>query len=450
MIDLTALLAEGGCVGCRVAGRADATWLRWFRTEKHAEPQTRRRLATDLGVCPAHLRTLIAGEGPGGPLTDVLAGVVAAAAAVVAGSSPGTPGCHACVERHAAVDRELSSLLDLLTVAEVATAFAAAGGLCQRHLRRALDVGSPASGLRVVVEVARARLEEADDGTPLLTALLGRDADARRRARLRAQRPLAVDVGQPLLTQVLEELEPLACPVCRAREDALAAYLDHLGAELARTDIGRAVVEPPVLCPIHLEDLAAHERSTAISTARAARRVLLDGLAGLEGALGGLRDPGWRGWGAALLAPPAGGGRLQPGRVGHRVRDAATRMLAAPPCPACRAVDRVEQRRQQRLAAVQDDPRVHAAVERAHGWCVAHVLSARGRGTAIPVVERTAATRLAAVGWELEEARRHEDVVWRHEPMGSEALAWARAIVLLDGRAALGHDAVAMRSALRG
>lgn len=448
MIDLVALLAEGGCLGCRVAGRADATWLRWFRTEKHAEPSTRRQLAADLGVCPAHLRALVAGEGPGGPLTDVLTGVVAAAAAVVATTSAGTPGCHACVDRRAAVDRELSSLLGLLTLAEVAAAFAAAGGLCQRHLRTVLSAGGPASGLRVVVEVARSRAADADHGPPLLGLLVGRDGDARRRARLRAHRPPPVDVGQPLIAQVLAELEPLACPVCRAREDGLTAYLDHLAAELARTDTSRAV-EPPVLCATHLEDLAAHDRPTALMAAEAARRALLDGLAGLEAVLAGLRDPGPRGWWAALSTPPSGGRRLQPGRVLARVREATARLLPEPTCPACRAVDRLEQRRQQRLAAVQDDPRVAAEVRRAHGWCVAHVLGARRQAGGIPVVERTAAARLAAVGWELEEARRHEDVAWRHEPMGSEALAWARAVVLLDGRAALGHDAVAMRSALR-
>ncbi len=424
--------------------------MRWFRTEKHAEPSTRHRLAADLGVCPAHFRALVAGEGPGGPLTDVLIGVAAAAAAVVATTSPGTPGCHACVDRQAAVNRELASLLGLLTVAEVAVAFVEAGGLCQRHVRTVLAAGGPASGLRAVVEVARVRAEEADDGTPLLTALVGREADARRRARLRAHRPPPVDVGQPLLAQVLAEFEPMACPVCRAREDGLAAYLDHFGAELARTDTARAGVEPPVLCATHLEDLAAHERSAVLPAARAARRGLLEGLAGLEAVLTGLRDPGPRGWWTALTAPPSGGRRLQPGRVLHQVRDAAARVLPEPPCPACRAVDRVELRRQQRLAALQDDPRVHAAVQRAHGWCVAHVLGARRRGVPITVVERTAATRLAAVGWELEEARRHEDVVWRHEPIGSEAMAWARAVVLLDGRSALGHDAVAMRAALKG
>lgn len=449
VIDLVALLDEGGCLGCRVAGRADATWLRWFRTEKHAEPATRRQLAADLGVCPAHLRALVAGEGPGGPLTDVLAGVVNAAAGVLAGSSGGTPGCHACVDREAAVDRELASLLERLAVAEVAAALTAAGGLCLRHLRTVLAAGGPASGLRVVVEVARTRAEAADEATSLLTALVGRDVDARRRARLRAHRPPPVDVGQPLLAQVLDELEPAACPVCRAREDGLQAYLDHLGGELARTDPGRAI-EPPVLCATHLEDLAAGDHSALLPVARAARAALLEGLAGLEVVLAGVRDPGPAGVWAALRAPPPGGRRLQPGRVLAPVREAAARLLPEPTCPACRAVDRVEQRRQQRLAAVQDDPRVAAGVQRAHGWCLVHVLGARRSGTPIPVVERTAATRLAAVGWELEEARRHEDVVWRHEPVGSEALAWARAVVLLDGRAALGHDAVAMRGALRG
>lgn len=387
--------------------------------------------------------------------------VIDAARSAVLASGPHDRGCQACRERDAAVERDLASLLDHLDVESIADAYRASGGLCLRHVRSVLRRGVPASGLRVVVEVARAVDAPTEHSVPaagvVVVRAAGRDRDAAERARLRAHRPAPVDVAQSALDQALGDLAHPACPWCRAHEDGLVAALDHLAAEVTRPDRGSE--DPPLLCARHLTDLAWRSVDAAGVVAAAHAAVVRAALDELDELLAELRDPGPAGWWDAVRHTRVGLLR----RVDRLVRDAVDRLLPPVTCPICRAAEAAARRRHERFVAAHHDPRVQAAAELAHGGCVHHVLEARrpigsaprdGRDGdvhgVVPVAERTLATRLAIVAWELEEARRHEDRSFRHEPSGSEAVAWSRAAVLLDGRVSCGVDAATMRETFRG
>jgi hypothetical protein len=109
----------------------------------------------------------------------------------------------------------------------------------------------------------------------------------------------------------------------------------------------------------------------------------------------------------------------------------ARRFAGTAKCLACQAGQTAVERSQALQVATGDDPRVGAAVDEAHGYCVRHAPSG---GPA----NRVWRGRIAELRWELDEALRTGEWNARHEPKGHELTVWQHAMARHDGATMLG------------
>jgi len=103
---------------------------------------------------------------------------------------------------------------------------------------------------------------------------------------------------------------------------------------------------------------------------------------------------------------------------------------SCPPCPVCQRLDEAESRAIILLLALLQEGRHEAALERGHGLCMPHfrrAMAEAGQEERQRLI-RLERAKIAALEWELDEARRKG--VWssRPEARGEEQRAWIRAL----------------------
>jgi hypothetical protein len=437
------LLATRGCPVCRSMREAEATFLRWLEIEGHTSGPMIAQLRVSLGFCPRHTRAILQRSTAAVVLSSVLPYVVASAHRFTLdpGDTTSLTRCPACKTVEAREQNTLETLFRGLVDADFVAEYRRHGGLCLPHFLTAARV-APDHLLGPLTETIQDRLSAGIDTAESEGLLWPRDRDALTRSRRRAA--LTEPSGSE---STLERLRAGAthdgCSLCRGMGLAERAYLEGLVA--TAHDANPPTDEPPRLC-------AQHQADVRVVDASAARAIAESTLAAWRGELHQFSD--------TLAALPASGlgtrltASLRAVReASHRRaarawsettrsrrrerREAISRLTQSQRCTACSALASIEQRQIQLLTAALDDPLFAAAYRVSHGLCVHHLLSLPHEHRS-DELSRVAGTRLAMLGWELDEARTKRAWSHQHETPGPELSGWLRALGQLDGRTFLG------------
>ncbi|MGA2927642.1 MAG: hypothetical protein ABSG43_16925 [Solirubrobacteraceae bacterium] len=405
------LLRTRGCPVCAYVAESERSFWSWFEIESFSAVEMHARLRTGVGMCPAHLRTLIDQVGGGHIMTTVVREALAGARQLVRGELQ-AGACPACEALGSAVARATQLVADGLLDQSTARRYRDHGGMCLPH---ALDAVRSADRAAVIPVAERLLAGLTDEDRPAtVEALAGRDPDAVRRAGWRERLPRTPGAGSTL-ERLCARLEIEACPVCLAAGLADSRFLEWFVERRAHDD-GSLATDPGEFCAAHLHDLAlidARAVSLPVQRKRAARsaelRRFVDRLA---------------------QAPPVP-------RRGRRAVDDLARwtaeLVAERHCPACNARAGVERSQLELLGASLSLPAVRECYERSHGLCVRHVQAVTGESS-VRVVRRQLDARLAVLAWEVGETARKYGWAYRHEHGGPEQDAWARSLAQLDGR----------------
>lgn len=453
--DLLHAVAAPGCPACRTGEHTLDRYEFGFVYEHHGDRHTLQNLRDSLGFCPAHTRRLLARREAPWVMRVAYADVVAAARDELASRPPHRarrpcPMCESAARTEGTLLRALAAALDDGGVAE---GYAASGGCCLPHLRRALGSADLDEGLWLL-QVFEQRLGNAADPDHLIECLAGRDADIAARADARARlRTVGANLTPNDRPEVLAALHGRlrvdACPACLEGGLAETRHLEWMAAECAARP-SRLAWDGPWLCPQHLHDLASLDPDAGRLMARWAQSRLEMELARLRDRLSLVPRRGVRAraraaasqfWRRGQPADPFGDRALLAAEeLFHRhptLAEALKPFVGDRPCSTCRAGWIAETRFAVLLAAALDDRPTARVYEESHGLCLRHSLGTdRAPGPAL--IRDQLRTRLAILAWELEEAGRKSSWSGRYEARWNEATAWLRAPAFLDGRVFLG------------
>lgn len=426
--DLLRDLAQPGCVGCRRAAWSEDRFVSAFVHEAYTDAQLRKRLRVSLGFCAEHARRLLATTQAPWVMGTVYADIFAEACERWdAGRGRGPAACPMCESRDGVVDTVLRLLTTALRESRVWRAFAANGGLCVAHARRALRWSGPIATARIVERLERAVTSVA----PPCEALIGPDRDRELRAIPRStlkQLAASAASGEARTEpqRLLAQLQVEACVACLTRGLAEEQALRWLESESA-LEIDALAADGVQLCGVHLNDAFGDDKDAATRLAALTQRQLT-------------REVTWL--------------RLRLSLRGLRKLEAsrATRAFSkAPRCFVCAAGEPAAAREIALLRAALENAAIARRFESSHGVCLHHarelVTSAAlgvraGCASVTELVQRETSARLAIMRWELDELRRQADWRARHEVRHGNEMTWLRAPALLDGRVFLGAPAV--------
>jgi len=412
--ELERALKEPGCPVCQFVRESERSFFSWFQIESYTAAEVQARLRAAIGMCPGHSRHLIAalGEGEGHIMTTVMRHALAGARQTL--RDRGQPGlCPACEAAAFGAQRGRSVVLGGLSDPAHARLYSHHDGICLPHLRHAAEAADR-SALRLLAERLAESIPERD-GSALVAAMAGVDADARARAAWRER--LAEPPGQgSTVARLCGQLELESCPVCLARGQADRRYVQWFVERASERDPSLET-DPGQLCAPHLHDIAVIDEAGAASAAQRQRAVTL-------GQLQRLRE--------RLDQPPPPPRRGRRG-ANENLTPGANELGSTDHCPACHARDGVERSQLALVSASLALRPVREIYEHGHGLCVRHALQIP-EGRAAELTHRHADGRLAVLSWEVEETARKYAWAFRHEPGGPEADAWIRALGQIDGR----------------
>jgi len=432
---------------------AEEHFFSWFFIESHTNQALLLRLRGALGMCPEHARRVIEADPGGLILTGVYADVLRGVPGFLRGDvRPAT--CPVCVLREQVRNQTCEVVLRGLADPELAAVYETHGGLCAFHA-----IGAVPHARAGTMDLIAAVLSHRLTGPRLGEMVRALDYDAARRHTLRPAAPAEESDAGPELPQagsaeqMTARLAHPCCPICLAAARGERRFLSWLAQEHAAGDeplSGR----PGRLCSRHLHDLSLTDGAAGAKEAARSASSELAVLKRLMQRIGALPPPGVRArveWlpGATTAARKvdsrsASAMRLlmEQARRSRRAELAAAwaQALQGRDCPACDAVAAIEGRQRELLATALASAPFASAYERAHGACLRCVLSLpAGPGAELAV--RVAGERVAVLAWELQERRRKQAWMFRHEPGGPESDAWLRTLGQVDGRTFMGAPA---------
>lgn len=208
--------------------------------------------------------------------------------------------------------------------------------------------------------------------------------------------------------ELLEACQAGGCPLCRLGNRAAERFLNTLNYEgVNDPGLRQALRAARGLCRDHAWHLA-RLRGSPLGVALIYRSVIADLLELVE------EEPS-----ATNRSRRSAGKQLEPGQ----------------PCPACRAQDEAVNRYAGALLAGLGDESLMHSLDQAGGLCLSHLIHVLELAT--PAQAQVLRARHASIyrrlHAELGEFIRKHDHRFRHEPLGSEADSWRRAIATIVG-----------------
>lgn len=217
--------------------------------------------------------------------------------------------------------------------------------------------------------------------------------------------------------RVVEALSGAGCALCRLGGVAANRFLDSLLYEYVNdTGMRQRIVEAHGFCPNHSQALVA--RHDALGTSILYKAILNHLQAELEA------PPEARaGWGSRLRDQFRG------------PSEAAERLAAHQPCPACVQRDDAVRRALTLIAEHEGDAELAAAIAAGDGLCLPHLRLALAElpGRALAQVLQRQRAVWQALDAELAEALRKHDFRFRDEAFGAEEDSWRRAVEAVAG-----------------
>jgi len=439
-IELVHGLGRPGCPVCERVDREEREYFFWLFCENYSDPGFLERFEASMGFCRRHAAYALNRTDAASQLTFLYSNLAHHAGLQMthfgggAGASdlPSLSACPACVSARFSASfatRLLSSVLQR----EERSAYGKPGVLCLPHLRALAPALSPEILRRVVTThgweliSAKCILEAANDGNGEAAAvssvlrvtelLVGTDPNP---SGLYAAAPMngRREPRDPV-RQFASSLEaPLACPVCleirRARREWIAWLRDAAAT-------GPDISDLLPLCPEHL--WACVTTGSMTLAPAAVRNAFMQERSRVQRTFQAL---------TALPRAQTPWKRLRGARKASlRLASRALQVLeSCPPCPVCQRLDEAESRAIILLLALLQEGRHEAALERGHGLCMPHFRRAMAEAgqKERPRLIRLERAKIAALEWELDEARRKG--VWssRPEARGEEQRAWIRAL----------------------
>ncbi|GAA3567300.1 hypothetical protein GCM10022222_59090 [Amycolatopsis ultiminotia] len=420
---LVRALNEGGCLLCRDKDAAQHHWCTWYVMETHREPDYRRRVARNGGFCAPHTRLLMTSSDGVHVLPALFGDLVSSALAGVTYYR-----CDACAKMTAAVGRRLGTVVRWLDDPEV---LAGAGRLCTQHLLDVLET-APWQLASTLTALASGQPDTppSDPDLPIRAAHLATAVD------LLVQQDKQLN-DESTVERVRAGLDRSCCPVCRARAQGGLRYTSWLlDQDLDRLDPGESA-----LCPAHLGDATALDPRGAGRIAEVLHRSEQARLAQLADRLAATPQARMSARLRAAWPPLTRGNRTEAAAALRRPERFVAEALRnfrhnEPSCATCAASELAERRELALLEAAAHHSTVRERWTHGHGLCRDHAPRA-----APEVATQVLRSRLALLGWELDETRRKRAWRTRHEPATPAETSWPRAIPFLCGDAYLGLTA---------
>jgi hypothetical protein len=208
--------------------------------------------------------------------------------------------------------------------------------------------------------------------------------------------------------ELLEACQAGGCPLCRLGSRAAERFLNTLNYEgINDPGLRQALRAARGLCRAHAWQLA-RLRGSPLGVALIYRSVIADLLELIE---------------------------EEPSTASRGRRGARKRFEPGQPCPACRAENEAVDRYAGALLAGLGDESLISSLDQAGGLCLPHLVHALELATPAQaqVLRAGQASIYRRLHAELGEFIRKHDHRFRHEPLGSEADSWRRAIAAIVG-----------------
>jgi hypothetical protein len=429
--ELLGWLQEEACTFCRAEADGGARYWFWYLNEHYGESGTLAQLRASLGFCARHTEELLVRATPS-TITTVYRYLLPPFARLLSEGEQVTgpqAGCPACAAERDSPDFRMQRLVRHQGTPGVQDALERSASPCLPHaltlagrLRRAPLVHQ--------LDVVRGRLQRAagDDLGRLLEP--GDPGAAPASAAGWAAAGAEDRPALPTLDRLAGLLAAPFCPGCLAAHEGSAHYLAWLPRMIRREQFPQWA-DAIWLCRAHHGQLA---RADGPATDRLLDHTRHHWAARITELLD-LLEPD-RAPDPARHAPGDTGLWRRLRSTDRKARDAAARVLAARPCPACLAAATARTRLAELLVAALGDPRTAERYQAGVGLCYQDLraaLALQPPAAVARLLRGTLGTRLSLLLWELEERSRRETWHVRHEGKGPEQSAWKRAVRQFSG-----------------